>query len=326
VVTDAASMGVFRELASPPRRLAVNTASGAAALGLGAYAAHHFAENGWPLTGANPRLVAGAALLFLLAYAFKACGWQQLFVAHERPGPLALAAASGAASVGGAALPGRVDDAIRVAVVRRYPGCRAGVGTLCLSLFMLGLIDTVALMPFASAAAATSDAPLVVRVGLGVVAFAGLGAALLVVALPRLVASRRLGRLRGARWLAERATCQREAWKAAVLISLSWFVRAAALFLLLGAVGVGLSFPLAIAFLCAAAASGALPVAPAGAATQAGAGAAILAASGIGTAQAIAFAVAAQVLVILAGAAVVLFVLAWGGGRRLVARTRPAAA
>jgi hypothetical protein len=30
------------------------------------------------------------------------------------------------------------------------------------------------------------------------------------------------------------------------------------------------------------------------------------------------------VLVILAGAAVVLFVLAWGGGRRLVTRARPA--
>ena len=45
----------------------------------------------------------------------------------------ARGSASGAASVSGAALPGRVDDAIRVAVVRRYPGCPAGVGTLCLS-------------------------------------------------------------------------------------------------------------------------------------------------------------------------------------------------
>jgi uncharacterized membrane protein YbhN (UPF0104 family) len=326
MLTDAASMGVLRELAATPRRLALNGASAAAALALGALAAHQFAKTGWPLADANPRLVAAAALLFLLGFAFKACGWQRLFVPHERPGSLALAAASGAASVGGAALPGRVDDAIRVAVVRRYPGCRAGVGTLCLSLFMLGLIDTVALMPFASAAAATSEAPLFVRIGLGVVAFAGLGAALLVVVLPRLTTSRRLGQLRAARWLAARGTCPREAWKAAVLIALSWFVRAAALFLLLGAVGVGLSFPLAIAFLSAAAASGALPVAPAGAATQAGAGAAILAASGIGTTQAIAFAVAAQVLVILAGAAVVLFVLAWGGGRRFVARTRAATA
>jgi uncharacterized membrane protein YbhN (UPF0104 family) len=326
MATDAASMGVLRTFASTPRRLALNSVSAAAALALGAFAAHHFAKTGWPLAGANPRLVAGAALLFLLGFAFKACGWQRLFVPHERPGSLALAAASGAASIGGAALPGRLDDAIRVAVVRRYPGSRAGVGALCLSLFMLGLIDTVALMPFASAAAATSDAPLFVRIGLGVVAFAGLGAALLVVALPRLTASRRLGRLRAARWLAERATCPRDAWKAAVLVALSWFVRAAALLLLLGAFGVGLSFPLAIAFLCAAAASSALPVAPAGAATQAGAGAAILAASGIGTAEAIAFAVAAQVLVILAGAAVVLFVLALGGGRRLVARARPAAA
>ncbi|MDQ3865711.1 MAG: hypothetical protein M3304_02615, partial [Actinomycetota bacterium] len=67
--------------------------------------------------------------------------------------------------------------------------------------------------------------------------------------------------------------------------------------------------------------SGALPVAPAGAATQAGAGAGILAASGISTGQAIAFAVAAQALVILTGAAVVLFALAWSGSRRVRMRT-----
>jgi uncharacterized membrane protein YbhN (UPF0104 family) len=182
---------------------------------------------------------------------------------------------------------------------------------------MLGLIDTIALMPFASAAAATSDVSVAVRVGLAVVAFAGLGAAGVVVALPHISRSRRLMRFRVARWLSERATCTREAWVAGVLILLSWLVRAGAILLLLGAVGFGLSFPLALAFLCAAAASGALPVAPAGAATQAGAGAAILAASGMAASEAIAFAVAVQALVILAGAAVVLFALAWHGARRV---------
>jgi hypothetical protein len=51
-------------------------------------------------------------------------------------------------------LPGRFDDAMRVAVVRRYPGCPAGVRALCLSLVMLGLIDSVALAPLAAVAAA----------------------------------------------------------------------------------------------------------------------------------------------------------------------------
>ena len=42
---------------------------------------------------------------------------------------------------------------MRVAVVRRYPGCPAGVRVLCLSLVMLGLIDSVALAPLAFVAA-----------------------------------------------------------------------------------------------------------------------------------------------------------------------------
>ncbi|MBD0317386.1 MAG: flippase-like domain-containing protein, partial [Thermoleophilia bacterium] len=299
------------------RRLAFNVVSLVFALALSALAARHFAEVGWPLAHADPQLAAAAGILFLVAYAFKACGWRRLFVPHERPGSLALAAASGAASIGGAALPGRVDDAIRIAVVRRYPGSRPGVATVCLSLFMLGLIDTVALMPFASTAAVTSEVSIPVRIALAVVAFAGVGAAALVLALPRLVGSRAIARFRAARWLAERAACTREAWKATLLILASWLVRAGGLVLLLGALGVGLSLPLAVAFLTAAAASGALPVAPAGAATQAGAGAGILAASGISTGQAIAFAVAAQALVILAGAVVVLFALAWSGSRRV---------
>jgi uncharacterized membrane protein YbhN (UPF0104 family) len=323
---DSISVGVIAEIRSWSRkRLALNALSVAVALTVATLAARHFAETGWPLAGANPSLVAAAAVFFLAAYAFKAAGWQRLFVAHERPGSLTLAAASGAACVGGVALPGRVDDAIRVAIIRRCPGSRTGIGTVCLSLFMLGLVDTVALMPFASAAAATSDVPLAVRIGLGVVAFAGLGAAAVVLALPRLAATR-LVRFRGIRWVSERAACSREAWKATLLILASWLVRAAGLMLLLGALGVGLSFSLAVAFLTATAASGALPVAPAGAATQAGAGAAILAASGLPTTEAIAFAVSAQVLAILAGAAVILFALAWNGGRRVVVRTRLALA
>jgi uncharacterized membrane protein YbhN (UPF0104 family) len=287
------------------------------AVGIAVLAARHFADAGWPLANANLKLVAAAGALFVIAYAFKAFGWERLFVPAERPGPLALAAAGGAACVSGAALPGRFDDVVRVAVVRRWAGPRSGVGTVCFSLFMLGLIDTAALMPLASSAAASGEMSTGVRAAMAVVAVAGFGAAIVIAVLPRLVASGRLIRFRVARWLGERTTCPREAWKAWLLVLASWLTRALALFLLLAALNVTLSFGLAVAFLCAAAATGALPVAPAGAATQAGAGAAILMASGIGTSQAVSFAIAAQALLIVAGAAVLLFAGAFQGGRRL---------
>jgi len=64
------------------------------------------------------------------------------------------------------------------------------------------------------------------------------------------------------------------------------------------ALGVGWSFGLALLFLCATAASTALPIAPAGAATQVGAGAAILWVAGVHKAHAVAFAVSAQALIL----------------------------
>lgn len=309
--------GVLRFIRSPRGKLVLNLSAGALAVGISVLAARHFAEVGWPLRNASIPLVAAAGSLFLLSYAFKAYGWQRLFAPHARPRPLTLAASCGAASVTGAALPGRVDDLVRVAIVRRYAGCEAGVATVCLSLFMLGLIDTAALLPLASTAAATSDTSTAVRAAMGVVAFAGLGAAVVVGVLPRLTASGRLIRFRLARWLSQRSVCPRDAWKAWVLVLASWLTRAFGLFVLLAALGFEVSLPVAIAFLCAAAACGALPITPAGAATQAGAGAAILMATGIGAAQAISFAVAAQALVILAGAAVLLLAALWHGGSRL---------
>jgi hypothetical protein len=76
---------------------------------------------GWPLRHPDPVLVTGATALYLIAYAFKAWGWRRLFHEHERPTTGALAFAGGAACVGAIALPGRIDDAIRIAVVKRFP-------------------------------------------------------------------------------------------------------------------------------------------------------------------------------------------------------------
>ena len=304
-------------LGSTRGRRIFNATSALVALAVTALAARRFSSTGWPLENADSLLVATSGIFFLLAYGLKAFGWHRLFAPAERPETMALAAAGGAATVSGAALPGRLDDMVRVAVVRRYPGCPCGVGPLCLSLFMLGLVDAAALMPLSAAAAATSQGSAAVRAALAVVAAAGIGAAVIIAVLPRLVASGRLIRFRIAGWVGQRTTSPRDAWQAWLLVLGSWVARALALFFLLAALGVGISLPLAIAFLCAAAASAALPVAPAGAVTQAGAGAAILVASGVGVDTAIAFAVSAQALVILAGAAVVLFATLWQGGRHL---------
>ncbi len=302
----------------PRVRLGINLAFGLLATGALLLTARHVAGTGWPLQRANPALAVGAGLLFLVGCGIKAFGWQRLFASEERPGTVALAVAGSAACVTGVALPGRFDDVVRIAVARKA-GCRSCVKTLCLSLFLLGLVDAVALAPLASTGAGfASNSPL--RAGLAVVAAAGVGAAVLLLALPRLTRSKRLSRFRVSRWLADHVTNSRDALSAGLLVSGSWLVRSVGLLLLLGALGIGFSFPLALLFLTGAAASSALPIAPAGAATQVGAGAAVLVASGVKTSAAVAFALSAQLLVIFAAAAVVGSFVVWQVCRRVHGR------
>jgi len=292
--------------------------SGVVVVALALLAARHFATTSWPLANGDPGLLTAAGLLLLLAQALKAYGWGRLFAPDERPNALALAAGNGGAALIGVVLPGRFDDAMRVAVVRRYPGCPAGVRALCLSLVMLGLIDSAALAPLALAAALFPGAGTAMRVGLVVVAAAGVAAAAVILALPRLAASGRALRFRLGRWLNPRTTSRRAASQAWALVSACWLVRAIALFLLLGTLGVGFSFPLALLFLCAGAAAAALPVGPAGTATQVGASGAALVASGVGGSQALAVAVSVGALGVFSGAAILLFAVAWCTGLSLV--------
>jgi uncharacterized membrane protein YbhN (UPF0104 family) len=296
-------------LLSPKRILNIGFVLVAVAVGL--LVARHFVRTGWPLHRANFWLVALAALIFLAAYAAKAWGWQHLFRRGERPAVLTLAAAGGAASVGGIALPGRCDEVIRVAVVRRCRRKRASIGAVALSLFLLGLLDSAALAPLASVALAVAHVGGWMQAGLVVVAVAGVASAGLVVSLPRISRVERLQRFRLARWIGENATPPREAAWAWVAVATSWLLRSLATFVLLAALGLGVDFALALAFVCAASAAAVLPVAPAGAAMQAGAGAAILVASGMHADEAVAFGIAAQALVIAAGAACVLALAAW---------------
>ena len=308
-----------RRLAGSRRvRIAFNAVFVSGALAAAALTMLHFVDSGWPLANANPLLVVAAGILFLFAYAFKAWGWQRLFHESERPEALTLAAAGGAASVGGVALPGRFDEAIRIAVVRRLPGKKtAGLGAICLTLIVVGLLDSAALAPMASIAAAASHSG-GVQAGFALVAAAGVAAAALVLCLPQIARLKFVSRWKVGRWLQEHTACRRSASQAWLLISVSWAFRGLAVFVLLNALAVGGSFTMALAFLCASAASAALPIAPAGAATQAGAGAAILIVGGIPKGEALAFAVAAQGLVILVGALVVAIAGIWA----LVGRIR----
>ena len=300
-----------RLLSNKKTQVLLNGGLGIGLLAVAVFSVRHFAGIGWPLHHADPWLVAASALLFLIAYAFKAWGWQRLFAKHDRPAAQALAFAGGAACVGGVALPGRVDDAVRIAVVKRYPGTRTGLGTLGLSLIVLGMLDNAALTPLASVAAADAHS-WAVRAGFAVARRRGRRS-------PPSSSRCCPGSRAGAAWrtTALRAgspasrTCRRRRCAAWLFISVSWMLRGTAVFLLLNALSLQGSFPLALAFVCASAASAALPIAPAGAATQAGAGAAILIASGVPAGEALAFSVAAQALVVVTGAAVMLLIAAW---------------
>jgi hypothetical protein len=298
--------------------LVLTAGSAILALALAAVAVRFFAETSWPLFRAHAGLLVAAGALSLLGYVLKAYGWRQLFAASERPQPLALAAANGGASITALALPGRFDDVIRIAIVRRFRGCPAGVRPLCLSLGMLGLIDSAALAPFAFAAAVLPGHSIAVRLGLVLLAVVGFAAAALVLAMPRLARGGQLVRFRVGRWLSPRTTSFGDASVAWALVSASWLTRAGGLVVLLGALGAGFSVTLALLYLCAASAAAALPIGPGGTATQAGAGAAVLIASGVGIPEAVGVAVAVQLVGIIIGGSIFLCASAWRTGLRLV--------
>jgi uncharacterized membrane protein YbhN (UPF0104 family) len=300
-------------------QILLNAGLGLGLLAVSFFSAKHFVKGGWPLHHADPILVVAAAALFLIAYAFKAWGWQRLFAPADRPTAGALAFAGGAACVGGVAMPGRVDDAIRIACVRRFPGTRAGLGTIGLSLIILGMLDNAALAPLASIAM-TDARSWTVRAGFLIVMVAGVLAAVVVSMVPKFAGMRRVMKYRIGRWLSEHTQCRKESLAALFLISVSWALRGTAVFLLLNALALRGSFPLALGFVCASAASAAVPIGPAGAAMQAGAGATLLALSGVPKAEALAFSVAAQALVVVTGAAVILLVAAWQVGIRIKPR------
>lgn len=299
---------------SPRWRQAFGIGSVLSMVALFFFAARHFATTSWPLADGHPAVLIASGLLLLLAQALKALGWGRLFARAERPPLLALAAGNGGAALIGLVLPGRFDEAMRIAVVRRYPGCPASVYTLAFSLLMLGLIDSVALAPIAAAAFLVPSGGNAVRAGLAVVACGGIGAAAVIVTLPRLAATRRAKRFRVGRWAGPRTTSLRSASEAWALVSACWVVRVLAVFLVLGTLGIGFSPSLALLVLCAGAAAAALPLGLAGTATQVGAGVTALVASGTGASEAFGAAVSIAALGVFSGAAVLLIAIGWRTG------------
>jgi hypothetical protein len=311
-------VGAFWRLRHSRRgRWMIAAVSGVFAIVVALLAAGHFATAPFPLSGGHPGWLVTAGLLLLLAQALKAFGWARLFAPKERPPALALAAGNGGAAVIGVVLPGRFDDAMRIAVVRRFRGCPASVRAR-------PLLGHARPDRQCRAGAARGRCRRLSRLGdrrarrAVVVTVAGVAAAALIVALPRLAASRRALRFRLGRWLSPRTTSLRGASQAWAFVSACWLVRAVALFMLLGTLGVGFSFPLALLFLCAGAAAAALPIGPAGAAAQAGASGAALIGSGVGSSQAIGVAVSVAALGVFSGAAVLLFAVACRAGLRLL--------
>jgi uncharacterized membrane protein YbhN (UPF0104 family) len=307
---------------SKPFRIALTACLSVVGVAAAVLTVRHFVAHGWPLSHADPWLVVAAGALFLGGYATKALGWKRLFARDVRPSAPALAAATGAATVTGVALPGRFDDLVRLTVVRRFRTSKAGIGAICLSIVLVGFLDSAALTPLASVAAGLTTLSAWPRAGLATVAAAGVGSTAIVLLLPRLSRQRRLGQFRIVRWLSAHSAGTVEAAKAWLFIAGSWSLRAVALYVLFMALGLPGSFVLALLFLCASAASAALPIAPAGQATQAGAGAAVLVLAGVGASDAVAFAVAAQGLIVLTGAVVVLLAGAWEARGRVVAFAR----
>src|SRR5207245_9190131 len=114
------------------------------------------------------------------------------------------------------ALPGRFEQAIRLAVVRRLPGKKktAGLGAICLTLIVVGLLDSAALTPMASVAAAASHSG-GVQAGFALVAAAGVAAAVLVLCLPQIARLSFVARWNVGRWLMDHTACSRSA-------SLAW--------------------------------------------------------------------------------------------------------
>ena len=255
------------------------------------------------LLSAKPSWLGAAAACFLSTFTLRAVGWQRLFRPFERPRSLALIGSTGSAAVAAMVFPAAVDQALSAGVLRWIARRPPRLGTIALTLFLLGLVDMSALVPFCAYALVAAPDAASVRVAAGAVAFIGVGAGVLTAALPSIRRSNRLVRYRLGHWLAVHAPDAIHDTLLAWCFTLaSWLTRIAGVYMLLVALDLPHSFGLATAYVAGTVAAAMLPIGPAGSAAMIGTGAAILAGAGIATSDAVSLAVVAQALTVAAGA------------------------
>lgn len=296
-------------------------------LGLGfAYlAVSHFSHSAWPFAGANMLLVALAGAVLALSYVCRAIAWQYLFVSRERPCRGALMAASGAASVSGTVLPGRLDWAVKFLVLRRLRRTPVGVEGVAVSLGSLALLDAVATAPLAILSIVVASS-ITLKAACGVVVAGGLAAAIVYLTAAKLLKHdllRRWPRVAGVlESAAQRVSDLKDSAIAWLALVLCWICRAAGLFILLGAMQVSYSLMLACVFVVLTAAAVVINFLPIGPAAQLGAGTAVLVGSHVHASQAASFALASNLLYVLAAGSGTVIGLLWYGRHFALTRMR----
>lgn len=259
----------------------------------------------WPLDEADVVFVLVAGAAYLASFGFRALGWHSVFPRRHRPDRARCLAACGASAASGTVLPFRLDYLVKVATLQRLHGVRLGLDTIVLSIVTLGMVDAVAMLPLAIAAASTAGslflAPLIV------VVLWCLACTALLVGGPRLLRIPLLQRwersARICRRVGETATVSRSTVVAGGFLFGCWISRAFGSLCLLMALGAGFSPTLALVILCLAAAASILPITAGGAVASMGATAGILFALGVSKEVAINFALASALLLTLAAVA-----------------------
>src|SRR5947208_4068893 len=261
--------------------------------------ARHLTHTSWPLQRAHMGLVALAGGLYFASFILRALGWQKLFPARARPARARCLAACGAAAASGAVLPFRLDYLVKIGTLRRLGGAKLGLEAIALSIISLGVVDAIAFLPLSISATATSSGSFRLPL-IGVVLFGVCCCGLLVggrhlTRLPIVARRAHLARL-AARVVNHPRSTTREAIAAWLFLLGCWTSRAFGSTLLLAALGVGFSPPLALIILCLSAAASLIPIASGGAIANVSATAAILLALGVHKDAAINFGLASGLL------------------------------
>jgi hypothetical protein len=307
------------------RRLFFALVFAAVTVGASVLLGRRFTHTSWPLERAHMGLVAGAIALYFASFILRALGWQKLFPSPGRPGRARCLAACGAAAASGAVLPFRLDYLVKIGTLRRLGGAKLGLEAIALSIISLGIVDAIAFLPLSISATATSSGSFRLPL-IGVVLFGVCCCALLVggrhlARLPIVARRARLARL-AARVVNHPRSSTREGIAAWLFLLGCWTSRALGSTLLLAALGVGFSPPLALVVLCLSAAASLIPIASGGAIANVSATAAILLALGVHKEAAINFGLASGLL--LCGTAAVAAMVGVAASVAISLRARPA--